>query len=153
MVYAHLLGRRVTQEEWMIAIDFLTRTGQACTPTRHRQEFIQLSNVLGVAALLDALNNPQVGTATESSLLGPFFTEDAPDRASCFRFCVNGPSRSPRSDFPRHAHPYSTCSPTQRVDRIRGEGRVHVCRGIRTRYQRRAYSWRGHRDVGGGRQG
>jgi hypothetical protein len=61
-----------------------------------RQEFIVLSDVFGVPALVDALNNPRVGTATESSLLGPFFTEDAPDRACYFRFCAKGPSRSPR---------------------------------------------------------
>jgi len=68
---------RLTTEEWMAAIEFLTRTGQTCTPLR--QEFILLSDVLGVSALVDALNNPPVGTATESSVLGPFFTEDAPD--------------------------------------------------------------------------
>ena len=61
----------------MSAIDFLTRTGQTCTPIR--QEFILLSDVLGVSALVDALNNPPVGNATESTVLGPFFTEDAPD--------------------------------------------------------------------------
>jgi len=68
---------RITPEEWMTAIQFLTRTGQTCTPLR--QEFILLSDVLGVSALVDALNNPPVGAATESSVLGPFFTEDAPD--------------------------------------------------------------------------
>ncbi|KAI9441731.1 aromatic compound dioxygenase [Lactarius indigo] len=68
---------RVTPEEWMTAIEFLTRTGQTCTPLR--QEFILLSDVLGVSALVDALNNPPVAAATESSVLGPFFTEDAPD--------------------------------------------------------------------------
>ncbi|KAH9956263.1 aromatic compound dioxygenase [Russula dissimulans] len=67
----------VTTEEWMNTIDFLTRTGQTCTPIR--QEFILLSDVLGVSALVDALNNPSVGNATESTVLGPFFTEDAPD--------------------------------------------------------------------------
>jgi Catechol dioxygenase N terminus/Dioxygenase len=61
----------------MNTIDFLTRTGQTCTPIR--QEFILLSDVLGVSALVDALNNPSVGNATESTVLGPFFTEDAPD--------------------------------------------------------------------------
>jgi protocatechuate 3,4-dioxygenase beta subunit len=70
----------------MTAIEFLTRTGQTCTPLR--QEFILLSDVLGVSALVDALNNPPVGTATESSVLGPFFTEDAPDGASYFPFPV-----------------------------------------------------------------
>lgn len=46
-----------------------------------RQEFILLSDVLGVSALVDAINNPSVGNATESSVLGPFFTEDAADGA------------------------------------------------------------------------
>jgi len=61
----------------MTAIDFLTRTGQTCTPIR--QEFILLSDVLGVSALVDGLNNPTVSGGTASSVLGPFFTEDAPD--------------------------------------------------------------------------
>lgn len=64
----------------MTAIQFLTRTGQTCTSTR--QEFILFSDVLGVSALVDALNNPAVNGATESSVLGPFFTEDAPDGKS-----------------------------------------------------------------------
>jgi protocatechuate 3,4-dioxygenase beta subunit len=64
----------------MSTIDFLTRTGKMCTPIR--QEFILLSDVLGVSALVDSLNNPPVENATESSVLGPFFTEDAPDGRS-----------------------------------------------------------------------
>jgi len=67
----------ITTEEWMSTIQFLTRTGQTCTPLR--QEFILLSDVLGISALVDALNNPPVSGGTESSVLGPFFTEDAPD--------------------------------------------------------------------------
>lgn len=61
----------------MNTIQFLTSVGKTCTPIR--QEFILLSDVLGASALVDALNNPAVGGATESSVLGPFFTEDAPD--------------------------------------------------------------------------
>jgi len=61
----------------MTTINFLTRTGQTCTPIR--QEFILLSDVLGVSALVDGLNNPTVSGGTASSVLGPFFTEDAPD--------------------------------------------------------------------------
>ncbi|KAI0032421.1 aromatic compound dioxygenase, partial [Vararia minispora EC-137] len=68
---------KITTEEWMDTLQFLTRVGKTCTPIR--QEFILLSDVLGVSALVDALNNPQVGNSTESSVLGPFFTEDAPD--------------------------------------------------------------------------
>jgi hypothetical protein len=64
----------------MAAIEFLTRTGQKCTPLR--QENILLSDVLGVSALVDSLNNPVMGGATENSVLGPFFTEDAADGES-----------------------------------------------------------------------
>ncbi len=48
--------------------------------TRGRQ-FNLFSDVFGVTALVEGINNPRVGNATESTLLGPFFTEDAPDRA------------------------------------------------------------------------
>lgn len=61
----------------MTAIQFLTRVGQTCTPLR--QEFVLLSDTLGMSALVDALNNPPTSGGTASSVLGPFFTEDAPD--------------------------------------------------------------------------
>ncbi|KAI0781075.1 aromatic compound dioxygenase [Trametes elegans] len=67
----------LTTEEWQEAIQFLTATGQKCTPIR--QEFILLSDVFGISALVDAINNPPVEGATESSVLGPFYTEDAPN--------------------------------------------------------------------------
>ncbi|KAH9036216.1 aromatic compound dioxygenase [Lactarius pseudohatsudake] len=102
---------RVTPEEWMTAIEFLTRTGQTCTPLR--QEFILLSDVLGVSALVDALNNPPVGAATESSVLGPFFTEDAPDGASYSLF------RAPA--VTRHIHQFLSAS------RSRRKGRASTC--------------------------
>ena len=61
----------------MAAIQFLTRVGQTCTPVR--QEMALLSSVFGVTALVGCLNNPVVDGATESSILGPFHTEDAED--------------------------------------------------------------------------
>lgn len=67
----------LTTDEWMNAIQFLTRVGQTCTPIR--QEFILLSDTLGVSALVDANNNPPINGATESSVLGPFYTDDAPE--------------------------------------------------------------------------
>jgi hypothetical protein len=72
----------------MDAIQFLTKVGQKCTPIR--QEFILLSDVVGASALVDALNHPPVGTATPSTVLGPFFTEDAPDgkQLSLFMFWI-----------------------------------------------------------------
>ena len=70
----------LSTDEWMAAIEFLTRVGQTCTPLR--QEMILLSSVLGVTALVISLNNPVVEGATESSLLGPFYTDDADDGES-----------------------------------------------------------------------
>ena len=69
----------------MTTINFLTRTGQICTPIR--QEFILLSDVLGVSALVDGLNNPRVSGGTASSVLGPFYTEDAPDGTAAPDHC------------------------------------------------------------------
>lgn len=61
----------LTFEEWDFAIDFLTRTGQKCTATR--QEFILLSDVLGVSMLVDAVNHGSRDDATETTVLGPFY--------------------------------------------------------------------------------
>jgi len=61
----------LTFAEWEYAIDFLTRTGQKCTDTR--QEFILLSDVLGVSMLVDAVNHRDREGATETTVLGPFY--------------------------------------------------------------------------------
>ncbi|MGA5898453.1 intradiol ring-cleavage dioxygenase [Streptomyces venetus] len=70
---------RLTQEEWERAIAFLTATGQACTDTR--QEFILLSDVLGLSMLLETLNGHHAPGATESTVLGPFHMTESPARA------------------------------------------------------------------------
>ncbi|MFJ5727146.1 intradiol ring-cleavage dioxygenase [Streptomyces paradoxus] len=70
---------RLTQEEWQRAITFLTATGQACTDTR--QEFILLSDVLGLSMLVETLNGDRAAGATESTVLGPFHMTDSPVRA------------------------------------------------------------------------
>jgi protocatechuate 3,4-dioxygenase beta subunit len=62
-----------TDEEWMSAIQFLTSVGHTCDDKR--QEFILLSDVLGVTALKDNLNNLKPDEATEASVLGPFYRE------------------------------------------------------------------------------
>jgi protocatechuate 3,4-dioxygenase beta subunit len=62
-----------TEEEWFKAIDFLTRTGQTCTDKR--QEFILLSDVLGVSMLVDAINHRHAGGLTETTVTGPFHAE------------------------------------------------------------------------------
>ncbi|MDE0048771.1 MAG: 6-chlorohydroxyquinol-1,2-dioxygenase [Rhodospirillales bacterium] len=66
-----------TEEEWMAAIRFLTATGKKCDD--QRQEFILLSDTLGATMLVDAINHRKPGGATESSVLGPFYREGAPD--------------------------------------------------------------------------
>jgi hydroxyquinol 1,2-dioxygenase len=76
--HAHALVKetQVTEEEWNFAIDFLTRTGQICND--RRQEFILLSDTLGISMLVDSINNAVPAGATESTVLGPFFVQDAP---------------------------------------------------------------------------
>ncbi|MFG2793698.1 dioxygenase [Streptomyces sp. NPDC048419] len=69
----------LTEDEWAAGVDFLTRTGHTCTPTR--QEFILLSDVLGVTMLVDALSNRREAKATQNSVLGPYFREDRPRHA------------------------------------------------------------------------
>lgn len=64
-------------EEWNKAIDFLTRTGQICTSKR--QEFILLSDTLGISMLVDAINHRMPEGATETTVLGPFYVQDAPE--------------------------------------------------------------------------
>lgn len=68
-----------TQAEWEWGIDFLTRTGQMCSDTR--QEFILLSDTLGVSMLVDAINHRLPGGATETTVLGPFYVGNPPIRA------------------------------------------------------------------------
>ena len=66
-----------TQAEWAQAIDFLTRTGHTCGA--NRQEFILLSDALGVSMLVDAINHRNPGDATETTVLGPFHVDASPE--------------------------------------------------------------------------
>jgi protocatechuate 3,4-dioxygenase beta subunit len=68
----------LTEAEWDRAIGFLTATGQKCDPVR--QEFVLLSDVLGVSMLVETINH-RAGGATESTVLGPFHLVDSPPRA------------------------------------------------------------------------
>ena len=61
----------LTQEEWESGIQFLTRTGHMCDDKR--QEFILLSDALGVSMLVDAINHGEDPRATESTVFGPFY--------------------------------------------------------------------------------
>jgi hydroxyquinol 1,2-dioxygenase len=68
---------KLTEAEWMGAIEFLTGVGQTCT--EKRQEFILLSDTLGVSVLVITLNHPADQGSAESTVLGPFYWPGAPD--------------------------------------------------------------------------
>src|SRR6202043_190136 len=66
---------RLSNSEWNQAIDFLTRTGHMCTD--RRQEFILLSDTLGLSMLVDAMEHPRNTGVTDSTVLGPFYVTNA----------------------------------------------------------------------------
>lgn len=68
---------RPSFDEWSNAIGFLTRVGAMCSDTR--QEFILLSDTLGVSMLVDAINHGHSSELTESTVLGPFYVENPPE--------------------------------------------------------------------------
>lgn len=76
-----------SQEEWMEAIQFLTQTGATCNDWR--QEFILLSDVLGVSMLVDAINNRKPSGASESTVLGPFHVAEAPELPMGSNICLD----------------------------------------------------------------
>ena len=77
--HLHAFARDVnlTPAEWLKGIEFMTAVGKMCTA--ERQEFILLSDTLGLSALVNGLHDrTAVEDATQTSLLGPFFRENAP---------------------------------------------------------------------------
>ena len=67
---------KLTEAEWMQGIEFLTATGHMCDDKR--QEFILLSDTLGLSMLTVAMNNAKPAGVTESTVFGPFHVADAP---------------------------------------------------------------------------
>ena len=77
-LHAFLREAKPTHAEWFAAIEFLTAIGHKCDA--ERQEFVLLSDTLGVSMLVDAINHrDQSRAVTESSVLGPFYRAGAPD--------------------------------------------------------------------------
>lgn len=78
--HLHAFAKEIhlTQQEWEYGVDFLTKTGQICS--EERQEFILLSDTLGLSMLVDAINNRRPEGATENTVLGPFHVKGAPVR-------------------------------------------------------------------------
>ncbi len=79
--HLHAFARevRLTDEEWLAGIRFLTATGQRCDDVR--QEFILLSDTLGLSSLVDLINHSDTeALATEPTILGPFYVPESPWR-------------------------------------------------------------------------
>ena len=68
---------QLTEREWITAIQFLTDVGKTCTD--QRQEFILLSDTLGISVLVISINHPAESGSAESTVLGPYYWEGAPD--------------------------------------------------------------------------
>lgn len=77
-----------THEEWLAAIQFLTATGQMCNDWR--QEYILLSDILGVSMLVDAINHRRPNGATPNTILGPFYVENSPVYKNGQNICLDG---------------------------------------------------------------
>ena len=75
-LHAFVREVRLTEPEWRVAIDFLTDVGHMTD--ERRQEFVLLSDTLGLSMQTITVNHRAHGEATESTVLGPFFTDDAP---------------------------------------------------------------------------
>jgi len=92
--HLHAFAKEVhlTQDEWDLAIEFLTKTGQICS--QERQEFILLSDVLGFSMLVDAINNRRPTGATENTVFGPFHVDGAPIRPMGASISLDGKGES-----------------------------------------------------------
>lgn len=92
--HLHAFAKEVhlTQAEWEYGVDFLTKTGQICSG--ERQEFILLSDTLGVSMLVDAINNRRPAGATENTVFGPFHVDNAPHRAMGENISLDGKGES-----------------------------------------------------------
>ncbi|AUH69176.1 MULTISPECIES: dioxygenase family protein [Gordonia] len=75
-LHALLRDVRLTEDEWQVAIDFLTDAGHITDDKR--QEFVLLSDTLGASMQTIAINNEAYGDATEATVFGPFFVDGAP---------------------------------------------------------------------------
>jgi len=74
-LHAFVRETELSEQEWLAGINFLTATGHKCD--QRRQEFILLSDTLGVSMLVDAINHRKPSGASETTVLGPFYRPDA----------------------------------------------------------------------------
>jgi protocatechuate 3,4-dioxygenase beta subunit len=87
-LHAFVKETNITLDEWLYGIQFLTKTGHLSTDWR--QEFILLSDALGISMLVETLNNHKMSGETESTVLGPFYIANAPRYANGSNICLDG---------------------------------------------------------------
>lgn len=87
-LHAAIKEASITTDEWMKGIEFLTAVGQTCNDWR--QEFILLSDILGVSMLVDAVSHDRPSGATENTVLGPFYVDGAPQYPNGANICLDG---------------------------------------------------------------
>jgi len=85
--HAFIKEAKITNNEWASGIDFLTKTGQMCDD--QRQEFILLSDVMGISMLVDAVSNQLPDNATETTVMGPFHVVGAPEYEMGATICLD----------------------------------------------------------------
>jgi hydroxyquinol 1,2-dioxygenase len=106
--HLHAFAKEVnlTPSEWIKGIEFMTAVGKMCTP--ERQEFILLSDTLGLSALVNSLHDETaIEDGTQTSLLGPFYRE-------------NSPVLAPGSQIAKKVKPGSECALFGRVADVNG---------------------------------
>lgn len=86
-LHAATMEARITEAEWMTGIQFLTDVGHMCNDWR--QEFILLSDVLGVSMLVDAVSHDRPEGATENTVLGPFYVPNPPHYPNGANICLD----------------------------------------------------------------
>src|SRR5437016_9333325 len=107
--HLHAFAREVnlTPAEWIKGIEFMTAAGKMCSP--ERQEFILLSDTLGLSALVNGLHDKTaLEQGTHTSLLGPFYRETTPKLA-------------PGSQIARKLNPGSECALYGRITDVNGK--------------------------------
>jgi protocatechuate 3,4-dioxygenase beta subunit len=87
-LHAFVKETNITLDEWLYGIQFLTKTGHLST--EWRQEFILLSDTLGISMLVETLNNHKMSGETESTVLGPFYVANAPRYPKGANICLDG---------------------------------------------------------------
>jgi protocatechuate 3,4-dioxygenase beta subunit len=87
-MHAFIKETEPTLDEWMYGIQFLTKTGHLSTDWR--QEFILLSDTLGISMLVETINNRKTTGETESTVLGPFHVSNAPRYPNGANICLDG---------------------------------------------------------------